>query len=55
MDTKTESVQCVYNADKELVALIKRDDKSKKVLVYLTNEARPEEIGKLITGEDLGI
>ena len=55
MKTKVESATFVYDANAELVAVVKRDDKSKKVIVYLVSEAKVEEIGKLITNEDLSV
>jgi hypothetical protein len=47
METKLESVFCVYK-NKELIAIIKRDDTSKKHLVYLAEEASSEDIANLI-------
>ncbi len=48
---RTESSVNVYDEAGELVAVIKRDDKSKKTIVYLVTEASPDEVGKLITNE----
>lgn len=42
-----EGVHCVYNKS-ELVAIIKRDEASKKRLVFLVREATEEEIYDLI-------
>lgn len=47
MESKLESVFCVYK-NKELVAVVKRDDVSKKHLVYLAEEAKSEDIASLI-------
>lgn len=47
MDTNQESVHTVYK-EGELMAIVKRDDKSKKHLVYMTREATSEEIISLI-------
>lgn len=50
MLTKTESVVCVYDGT-ELIAMVKRDDGSKKNIIYLAREAQVDEIAKLINGE----
>jgi hypothetical protein len=50
METKLESVHCVYKKG-ELIAVIKRDDISRKHLVYLTKDATSEDIAELITNE----
>lgn len=48
MDTKQEGVFTVYNEKGELVAIIKRDDKSGKHLVYLAQEATSSDIAELL-------
>lgn len=45
-----EGVHTVYK-DKELIAIIKRDDHSKKHLVYLVKEATSEDIFALINND----
>ncbi len=48
MKTDTESVTTVYDENGAMVAIIKRDFKSKKSLVYMTREAKVEDIARLI-------
>lgn len=52
MPNKKEGVVCVYNNRGELVAIIKRDDLSKKHLVYLVQEAGTDEIADLIANKN---
>jgi len=47
METNKEGVFTIYK-DKELVAIVKRDDESKKHLVYLVKEATGEDIIELL-------
>jgi diadenosine tetraphosphate (Ap4A) HIT family hydrolase len=47
METNEEGVRTVYK-DKELIAIVKRDDHSKKHLVYMVKEATSEDIISLI-------
>ncbi len=50
METKIESVTTVYE-DGVIVGLIKRDETTKKSLVYLVREAKVEDIANLINVE----
>lgn len=50
MNNEKEAVASVYK-DKELVAIIKRDEKSKKNIVYVVKEADIDEILGLIEVE----
>lgn len=50
METSTEAVSLVYE-NGTLVALVKRDQKSRKTLVYTVKEARESDIISLITKE----
>lgn len=52
MNTQTESMTSVYNRKGEIVAIIKRDDKSKKSLVYMVREAKVDDIARLIEQGD---
>lgn len=45
--TRVESVVCVYQ-DGELIAIVKRDEKSRKKLVYVVKEADLDDIVVLI-------
>lgn len=47
METQEEGVFCIYKA-KELVGIVKRDEVSKKWLVYKATEAVGEEIVAMI-------
>lgn len=47
METQQEAVHTVYK-DGELVAIVKRDEKTKKHLVYLVKDANSEDIINLI-------
>lgn len=51
MNTITENVVCVYDENGALVALLKRDEKSGKKIVYVAAEASIEEITHLINPE----
>lgn len=42
-----EGVEAIYKEDK-LVAIVKRDDSTKKHLIYLVNEATSEDIADLL-------
>lgn len=48
MKTKTESTTIVYGAKDTPVALIKRDELTKKTVVYMMREANIEQIAGLI-------
>lgn len=48
MNTKTESATIVYGSKDVPVALIKRDEITKKNLVYMMREATVEQISGLI-------
>lgn len=48
METKTESTTIVYGAKDVPVALIKRDELTKKSVVYMIREANVEQIAGLI-------
>lgn len=48
MPAEQEAVNAIYNDAGELIAIVKRDDKSKKHLVYLVKEAVSEDIIGLI-------
>jgi hypothetical protein len=50
METKIESVTNIYKNGK-LIATIKRDDVLKKHCIYMTREAKTEDIVKLITND----
>ena len=45
--TRLESVLCVYR-DGELIAIVKRDEKSRKKIVYKVSEADVDDIVSLI-------
>jgi len=47
METNKEGVDTIYQ-DKKLVAIVKRDDHTKKHLVYMVQEATSEDIINLI-------
>lgn len=49
MTTNTEAVMCVYDDEKKLVAVIKRDETTGHKLVYMAKEASVEQIGFLIS------
>ncbi len=53
MITKIESATFVYD-NGELVAIIKRDEKTRKNLVYMAQEADAEQITELITPREEG-
>lgn len=52
METKTEVMTTVYK-NGVLVAVIKRDDKSRKHLIHVVKEAKTDDIIKLIGGNEL--
>ena len=47
--TREEGVSCVYKK-RELIAIVKRDDVSKKHLVYVVEEATTPDIIDIIKG-----
>lgn len=49
MNKIEEGVICIYDDAKNLLAIVKRDDVSKKHLVYLVSEATSPDIADLIT------
>lgn len=49
MNTQTEAVTTI-NRGGQMIGLIKRDEKTKKSLVYLVKEAKVEDIAELIDG-----
>lgn len=51
METKTESITTVINSNGVPIALIKRDEVSKKNLVYMVREATVAEIAGIINSE----
>ena len=51
---KQEGIYPMYK-DKKMVAMIKRDDESKKHLIYITKEANSEEIAELFHGNGFEI
>lgn len=50
METRQESATFIYK-EGELVGFIKRDELSKKHLVYISAEAKTDEIAKIIEGK----
>lgn len=50
METRQESATFIYKGG-EVVGFIKRDDASKKHLVYLAEEAKTDEIAAIIEGK----
>jgi len=52
MEHQQEGVETIYN-EKVLVAIAKRDDTSKKHIVYMLREASSEEIADLIAPKNI--
>jgi len=51
MESTTEAVSLIYDKG-DLIALVKRDNKSKKTLVYMVKEAKTNEIIRLVTKQE---
>lgn len=50
MTTKKEGVVGIYSDKSELIAIIVKDEASRKSIVYMTEEAGVEEIENLVKG-----
>ncbi len=54
MKKMKEGVEAIYK-EKKLIAIIKRDDETKKHIVYLVNEATSEDIADLLADNGFDI
>ena len=50
MNVNAENVLAVVSAEGEMVAVIRRDPVTKKNLMYMTSEAKINEMGSLVNG-----